>query len=120
MKKTLLILALHLAANGTDAYLTHRNMIGIQPHEVNPIARPFVTRGTPMLVAFFSTATGVELLGTYELNKHGHPRAALLWEAGNTGSHIWGSVVSASGFREPARVTSQVPATPLSQQPRPE
>lgn len=111
MKKKLLILALHLAANGTDAYLTHRNMGGPHPYELNPMARPFVTHGTGTLVSFFSSATVMELLGTYELSKHGHPRLAAAWEAGNLGSHAWGVVTSERGY---VPVTSKVPAPALS------
>jgi hypothetical protein len=93
VKKKLLILALHLAANGYDAYSTHRVMQHPRSYETNPISRPFVTRGTPILVTYFATDFALETFGAYKLRKYGHPEWARAWEVVNIADHTEGIVV---------------------------
>jgi hypothetical protein len=93
MKTKLAIILLHLAANGADAYLTHRGMQMPIHRETNPIARTFVTHGTPMLVGYFATDTALEFAGAWELRRHHHPKLARGWEVFNIADHTGGVVV---------------------------
>lgn len=99
MKKRLLIIAFHLAANSADAYFTNRNQHCRYHTEVNPIARPFVSNGQPLLITYFAAAFGIETLGEYELHKHHHERLAFGLEVFNIADHATGAAVSAHGYR---------------------
>ena len=98
MKKKLLILALHLAANGTDAYFTHRNMQcqkGWVCQEYNPLARPFVSHGNGLLITGFALETGLEIAVPLELRHKNHPVIADTLDGVAIGGHVTGAVISA-------------------------
>lgn len=99
MKRKLLVLALHLAATGTDAYFTNRNQHARYRTETDPIARPFVSRGQPMLITYFSAAFGIETAVEWELHRHGHDKIAAGVEAFNILDHATGAGMSAHGYR---------------------
>ena len=69
--KTILLIALQLAASGSDAYFTHRNQLLPRHYENNPIAAPFVhsTRGQ---VIFFGSWTGGRIAAQMLLKKRHH------------------------------------------------
>jgi hypothetical protein len=73
--KTFLLIALQLAASGSDAYFTHRNQSMPRHYENNPVAAPFVhsTRGQ---VAFFASGAAARIVVPTLLRKHWHPRLA--------------------------------------------
>lgn len=74
MKTALLIIA-QLAASGSDAYFTDRNMYSAHAHESNPLARPFI--GTrPGRVAYFSVTTAAKITIPIMLRKRRHGRTA--------------------------------------------
>lgn len=98
MKKRLLILAFHLAASGADAYLTNRNQHLPVHSEMNPIARPFVSNGQPILITYFAATFGLETLGEYELHKHHHEHLAFGLEVFNIADHATGAAISAHGY----------------------
>jgi hypothetical protein len=79
MKKHALMILLQLAASGADSYLTNRNMHQNNPHEANPIARPFVRHEFPLAGYFAATAAG-HVLAAEQLRAHQHSRLAALAE----------------------------------------
>lgn len=97
--KTFLIL-LQLAASGTDAQLTDRNVFGGRPyHELNPIARPFFHSRAGM-VTYFSLETGVKL-GVPALLRHcGHRKVATGIQVWGIGDSAFGAAYSAARYRE--------------------
>lgn len=98
MKKRLLMLALHLAASGTDAYFTNRNQHLRFHSEMSPIARPFVSNGQPLLITYFAATFGIETVGEYELRKHHHERLSFGLAAFNIAEHATGAAISAHGY----------------------
>lgn len=117
MKKRLLIIALHLAASGADAYYTHRVMAAPNPFESNPLARPFVTRGTPLLITGFSAETAIEIFVPHLLRTHNHNRIALAVDLLAIGGHTYGAVTSAQGFRDVKRTEIVTIPSSLSAKP---
>ena len=93
--KTALLIALQLAASGSDAYFTHRN--AARPHfcETNPIARPFM-KSTPAMVAFFGAGAAVNIAIPHLLRRHHHEAlartAALAGIADNTQAAIYSAL----------------------------
>lgn len=98
MKKHLLILALHLASSGSDAYFTHRNESRRYHWEENPVARPFVEHGTPLLVGGFAVELGMELWGARELRRYHHEKLAGMVDATGVGGHTFGAVYSSQHY----------------------
>ena len=72
--KTALLIALQLAASGSDAYFTHR-AINPRYHEHNPIARPFV-KTTAWQVSYFSAGAAIKITIPILLRKRHHPKLA--------------------------------------------
>lgn len=91
MKKKLLILALHLAANGADAYYTHRAMSLPHHREYDPIARPFVAH-TPGLVTYFAADTAVEIYAAHWVRSHHHDHLATAIDLINIADHTQGAI----------------------------
>ncbi len=90
--KTLLLIALQLAASGSDAYLTHRGFEMPKHQEHNPIAAPFVgsTRGQ---IFFFGAGAAARIGGSSFLRHKGKSKLADLVAiegiGENTGSAIF-------------------------------
>jgi len=72
--KTFLLIVLQLAASGSDAYFTHKQLAS-RGVEFDPIARPFV-RTTTGQVAYFGSTAAISIAVPYELRKHRHERLA--------------------------------------------
>jgi F420-0:gamma-glutamyl ligase-like protein len=72
---TILLIVLQLAASGSDAFFTRRNATRPYFHELNPVARPFVSSeiGT---VGYFAGGAAVQISIPFLLRKHGHRRLA--------------------------------------------
>jgi hypothetical protein len=87
----ILLIVLQLAASGSDAYFTHRNLTRPGFYEHDPIARPFV-RDTPHLVGYFSADAAVKI-GTAELLRKFHHRriSAIVSVGGITDSAYFAS-----------------------------
>lgn len=99
MKKKLLMLALHMAASSTDAYLTNRNQHLRYHSEADPVARTFVSHGQPLLITYFATAFTVEEVAQWELHKHGYKKAAMGVAVFNILDHAAGAGMSAHGYK---------------------
>jgi len=91
--KTLLIL-LALAANGTDAYYTNRNINNRGFMERDPIARPF-TRNTAWCAASNGVNIGAVLYAAHKLRRHGQDRWADALLAADISGHTYGAAESA-------------------------
>jgi hypothetical protein len=104
MKKHLLLIALHLAANGADAFYTHRNATAyarpFRFHEGDPIARPFVTHGTAGLAAYFSASSALTLGADYLLRKHHHDALAAALLGAQTVNNGVSAAYSAAHYKE--------------------
>lgn len=98
MKTILLLVALQLAASGSDAYLTDRNQRRTVHHEDDPLAQPFM-RSTAGRVAFFSAGAGAQIAFPLYLQHKGHNRLALAAALGGVVDNASGAVVSAKGFK---------------------
>jgi len=96
MKKRLLITVLQLAANGADFYYTNRNAHTPKFVEFDPIARPFVTHGTPLRAAYFATYVGGAIAGAELLEYFGHPKVALALRAAQIEENTRGAIISAT------------------------
>lgn len=76
------------AAKSVDMIFTMRNAGAVNFQEHDPLARPFVTHGRPIAGAAQGLPFAAEVFASYELNKHGHRKAAkillLLGIGGNT------------------------------------
>jgi len=92
--KTLLLIALQLVANGSDAYYTNRNMSRHGFHETNPVQRAFVHNSTSL--ALFSTS---EMAGVFSvehlLRKHHRGRLARAMALTQIGTNTYGAAHSA-------------------------
>lgn len=99
MKHTILLIVLQLAATGADAYYTNRNWESAgHPHEINPIARPFVsTRGGR--IAYFSATAALKIALPLELRKHGHPKLATVAAVLGIADNAEAAAVSANGLK---------------------
>jgi len=73
-----------------DGCYTNRNMTTGMHTEDDPVARPFITHGAGLRAAYFTGALGLDLLASYELDKHGHRKLAKL-------PLIFGIVLNAEG-----------------------
>lgn len=67
------LVMLQLAASGTDAYYTNRNMQLKGATEHTTYARPFVTRGTAGVVTFFALDAGIKLEVAHLLRRKTKP-----------------------------------------------
>lgn len=98
MKKRLLMLALHLAASGADAYYTQRNQSLPHHYESNPLARPFVSHGMPLLIGAFGIETAGEIAVPLWLRRHNHDHAASAIDAIAIAGHAFGAASSAAHY----------------------
>jgi hypothetical protein len=77
MKTTLLLIALQLASNGSDAYFTGRSLSSGGYYERDPIAKPFVTT-TRGRVSYFSATASLSIAVPWYMRRHGKRRLAEL------------------------------------------
>src|SRR5271166_4991087 len=96
MKRTLLIIALQLAANGADAYYTYDNMGRPHFHEVDPVASPF-THNTSTLVGGSALSIAGSLLLERKLRHQGKTRWADALAAAQVAGHTYGAITSRDG-----------------------
>ena len=96
--KTILLIALELAASGSDAYFTHRNLTTFPFREHNPIMQPFV-RNTPSMVITFAASSGGFIFSEHWLRRHGKGKFADTLAAGDISAHIWGAAYSAKNYK---------------------
>lgn len=114
-KANRVLIAADVAAKAADAYYTHSMLDGVTLHngigpngayitwyrhgyEDNPIARPFVTRGTAGQVGFFSAALAGDVLSAYLLHKHGHTKLEKIVLTFGIGYSVEGAVQSAHAY----------------------
>ncbi len=111
MKWKIALLIAHLAANGADAYFTQQAMSRKFHSELDPLARPFVTHGTALLVIGFSSGTAAEMMVPRILRNH--PIMSATLDLAGTVGHTWGAITSAS--IQPERKIRGIPiqSTPL-------
>jgi hypothetical protein len=79
--KTLLLLAMQLAASGADAYYTDRNAQYNDFREFNPIAQSCV-RSRGARIAYFSATAGIKIAAPRWLRHRHHDRLAQWTEIG--------------------------------------
>jgi hypothetical protein len=70
-KRTIVLFAIDAATKGMDAYATRR-VLDHGGEEYNPISRPFVTRGTPLLAGYFASSLAIDTGLSYLLWRRGH------------------------------------------------
>lgn len=99
MKKHLLMIVLQLASSGADAYLTNRSLQVPGSHEVNPLARVFVTHGPASVAAYFSAQTAGKLILPWELRRHGHSKLAQIAEVAGIADNAAGAAGSVVGWQ---------------------
>ncbi len=85
-------------ATSADFAFTHR--LSTEPvwHENDPLARPFVTHGTPLQVAFFAAKFAVFETTAWQLRKHHHTKLAASVQAFSIGLSTDGAWHSAFGY----------------------
>jgi hypothetical protein len=91
--------ALQLFVEGADAYATERNLAIHGAQENNPLARPFVTHGTPLLAGYFAADAGVKIGAEYWLTRHHHPRIARVLGVLGLADSTWAATSSFVGYR---------------------
>lgn len=101
MKKRLLLLALQLAASGSDAYFTHRNQELPRHYEMNPVARPFIG-STPGLAGYFTAEATAKIVLAHEFRIHHHPALADASASLGIADNVFGATYSATHYK-PAR-----------------
>lgn len=87
--KTALLIVLQLAASGSDAYFTHRNLE--HGREDNPIVRPFVGN-TSKQVIYFSSMAAMKIVIPHLVRKKHSRMADVMAVAGiadNTEAAAW-------------------------------
>jgi hypothetical protein len=95
--KTLVLILAQLAASGSDAYFTDRNMHQRQFVEYDPIAKPF-THSRPAFIAASSFGCGVEIVMPRLLHKR-NPRLSLLMSGTGIAASGFGAITSADRTR---------------------
>jgi hypothetical protein len=85
-------------ATSADFAFTHRASTEPVWHENDPIARPFVTHGTPLQAAFFATKFLVFEGAAWQLRKHNHRRLAVAVQILSVGLSTDGAIQSAKGY----------------------
>jgi hypothetical protein len=96
------IVILRLAASGSDAYYTNRNLhlnlheTGFQEH--NPLMRPFVHNTTDLSLSFAASNGGLTF-AEYRLLKR-HIKLSNAVAAIDFAGHVWGATTSAEGDRD--------------------
>jgi hypothetical protein len=98
VKRTLLLIALQLAANGADAYYTNRNIRNGNFHETDLIAKPF-THGTVSMSAWAAAGMAGTLYSEMWLRHRGHGRWADALAIGDVSGHTYGAVSSREGMK---------------------
>jgi hypothetical protein len=92
MMKSLLLVLAQLAASGSDAYFTDRNMHDKIFKEYDPIAKPFLVN-RPSLVASCSLETAAEILMPRILRKH-HSKLSNALSLASVSGHTFGAIES--------------------------
>jgi len=93
--------ALQLLADGADAYATERNVaFRYQFHEADPVSRPFVTHGTPLLAAYFAADAGLKIGAEYWLTRHHHQKLAHVVGWLGIADSAWGASTSFAKYRQ--------------------
>jgi hypothetical protein len=92
--KTILLVALQLAASGSDAYFTHRNELTPKFREHNPLVAPFVG-STHGQVIFFGAGAALKVGGAHLLRRH-HPRLADSLAVAGIADNAFGAAFSAT------------------------
>jgi len=83
-----LLVVAAVASIGVDAWGTNRNSSGRFCHEHNPIARPFVDHGTPLLAAYFAAGAATVYFADRSLTKH-HRKAAIAFDLAVIGAESY-------------------------------
>ena len=91
--------ALQLFTEGADAYATQRNLAIRGSQELNPLARPFVTHGTPLLAGYFAADAGLKIGAGYFLARHHHARIARVLAWVGVADSTWAATSSFVGYR---------------------
>ncbi len=85
-------------ATSADFAFTHRLTTEPIFIENDPLARPFVTHGTPLQVAFFAAKFAVFETTAWQLRKHHHTKLAASVQAFSIGLSTDGAWHSAFGY----------------------
>jgi hypothetical protein len=87
-KRNITLIAVDAIAKSADEFFTMRNAGRTNFEEHDPLARPFVTHGRAIAGASEGLLFAAEVLTSYKLHRHGHPKIAkailLLGIGGNT------------------------------------
>lgn len=100
MKKRLLITLLQIGLGSADFHYTNKNAHTPKFVERDPIARIFVTHGTPLRAAYFATYVSGAIAGAELLEHFHHPNLALLLRAGQIEENGRGTLYSATHQHE--------------------
>ncbi len=97
---------IQLATSTADAIATYRNDSRCYdlPHnrfakctEMNPLARPFVTKSTPELAGYFFGETAIKLAVPFVLDHYGHHKIARALRYWGVGDSTEGAAMSLAG-----------------------
>jgi hypothetical protein len=93
MGRTVLMIVLQLAASGTDAYYTNKNLEN-RGGENNPLVQPFMG-SRPDRIAYFSVSTGIKIGLPLVLRRKHHNKLARLAEVLSISDNAIGALESA-------------------------
>ncbi len=79
-----------LVASAADAYQTDANAHTPHFREDNPLMRPFVTHGRPLLIGTFAVDAVIPIGLGYWLESHRHRKLALVVRCFGIASNAWG------------------------------
>lgn len=88
-----------LGMEAADAWATHRNSELTRFTELDPVARPFVTRGTPALAGYFAVDAGLKIGTAYVLHRLHHHKLERIYEVLGIADSTAGVTVSAFGYK---------------------
>lgn len=91
-------IAILILADAGDAAATYRNSVRPNFHESDPIDRPFVTHGTPLLAGFFAVDAGAKIGAAWWLDHHHHEKLGRVVSWVGIAASAWGIETSLRGY----------------------